>query len=266
MLFIYTILLINNTYLILSSEERISHIHNTPNYKDIIEITQTKDKSDFDKIVKKYVDEFGNDKVKTSIIINITEDDKKLIEYIDNITDVEVIENEIKKLTMIKQKLIQLENMIKHTSNTQVNEYGLGKFMSDYAKYKRLEKLREIHQNPPHQTRRNNNNIVNDEMTELSNYFQNNIININGHQNSKYQIILGFIMDISDKYHQYIEYEISKNNLPSSFIRDTDVIVQLYSTMYFNKKMKSHLENFIKKNGSQEQITSKIIYAYSKII
>ncbi len=278
MLFIYIILLVNNTYLIISSEDRISEIHNTPNYKDMIEMIKTNDKSDFDKIVKKYVDEFGNDKVKTSIINNITEDDKNIMEYFDNITDVNAIENEIKKLRMLNQKLIQLEIIVQQTSLNQIKEYGVGKFISDYAKYQKFMKpetkdiirrmsYRHIssRRNPQNNDNINNNNLnndnINNEILELVNYFTTN-----QEPNQIFENMQSMLSILQSNYNNYIQYEINKKLLPSNFLGDGDVIIQIYSTMYFNKKMKSHLENFIKKNGSKEQLITKIIYAYSKLL
>jgi hypothetical protein len=268
MLFIYAILLINNTYLILSSEDRINliQIHDITNYKDIIEIIKINDKLEHDKIIKKYIEEFGSDNVKTATFCNnnITEDDKQLIQYIDNITDIDTIENEIKKLTMLKQKILHLQNIIKSTTINQIEEYGLGKLISDYPKYQRFIDLSNTHSLPQ---RRNkfNNNIGNNEITELSNYFSS-IITINNNHQSRAEIIRQLINEIQRTYSYYIQYEINKKHLPNNFIYDTDVIIQIYSTIYFNKKMKKHLENFTNKNGSEQQIITKITYAYSKLI
>lgn len=216
MIYIYILLLINNTYLLISSEDRINEIHNIPDYKDIIDIIKCSDKSEVDKIVQKYITEFGNDKVKTSTYNNIiTEDDKKIIEYIDNYNNSEIIEKEIQKLTMLKQKILHLKNIIQSTKLEKIKEYGFGKFISDYS--------------------------------------------------NKTGLYSKFIIEISESYIKYIRYEISKNQLPENFIYDNDVILQLYSTMYFNKKMKQHLTNFINKNGTEEQITTKLTYAYSKL-
>lgn len=46
---------------------------------------------------------------------------------------------------------------------------------------------------------------------------------------------------------------------------DTDVILQLYSAMYFNKKMNTHLTSFIKNNGTEEELITKLTYVYSKL-
>ena len=258
MLFIYVILLLNNTYLIISSEDKINQIHNTPDYKDIIEIIKSNDKSDFDKLVKEYVDNYGYDKVKTSILkddTKITEDDKKLVEYFDNITDVETIEKEIEKLTMLKQKIIHLKNIISLTHNTLIKEYGFGKFISDYTKYQRfLTIAHKITSSRLQERVKEIENLPNEE-NQLFNYFTP----------QKCDKIRDIIYDISGKYHTYIQYEITNHKLPEKFIHDTDVILQLYSTMYFNKKMNSHLTNFTTKNGTEEQLITKLTYAYSKL-
>ena len=278
MLFIYVILLINNTYSIISSEERISPIHNIPNFKEIIEMIKSNDKSDFDKIVQKYISEFGYDNIKVKTSLNndseITEDDKKLVEYFDNITDVEAIEKEIEKLTMLKQKILRLKQIISLTHNTLIEEYGFGKFISDYAKYKRfLTYPQSNHGNGFRMRNRNEFHTqkqydefmkpITPEFIELNSYF---IDSINDYSKSRRNKIDTTIQHINSCYYQYIEYEKNNHKLPSNFTPDTDVILQLYSTMYFNKKMKTHLSNFTNKNGSEQQIITKMTYAYSKIL
>ena len=262
MFFIYVILLINNTYSIISSEDKINQIHNTPNFKEIIEIIKSNDKSDFDKLVKKYVDEFGYDniKVKTSEISKydstITEDDKKLVEYLDNMTNIDIIEQEIQKLTMLKQKILHLKQIIATTNITFTEEYNFGKFVSDYAKYKRFFTIAQKITSTRHRERLQEIENLPIEENQLFNYFTP----------QKCDKIRDIIYDISGKYHTYIQYEITNHKLPSNFTHDTDVLLQLYSTMYFNKKMNSHLTNFITKNGTEEQLITKLIYAYSKIL
>jgi hypothetical protein len=279
MLFIYVILLINNTYSIISSEERILHIDNTPNYKDIVEIIKSNDKSDFDKIVQKYISEFGYDniKVKTSILKNdleITEDDKKLVEYFDNITDVEAIEKEIEKLTMLKQKILHLKQIIATTNITFTEEYNFGKFISDYAKYKRFLKYPQSKHGNGFRMRNRNEfrtqeqydefmKPITPEFIELNSYFMDNN---NDYSKSIRHKIDTNIQHINSCYHTYIQYEKNNHKLPSNFTPDTDVILQLYSTMYFNKKMNSHLTNFTTKNGTEEKLITKLTYAYSKIL
>ena len=260
MLFIYVILLINNTYSIISSEDKINQIHNTPDFKEIIEIIKSNDKSDFDKIVKKYIDEFGYDniKVKNNNLNNInliTEDDKKLVEYFDNITDIETIEKEIEKLTMLKQKLIQLQNIVQQTSLTKVEEYEVGKFISDYTKYQMFFTIAQKITSSRLQERVKQIENLPIEENKLFNYFTP----------QKCDKIRDIIYDISGKYHKYIQYEITNHKLPEKFIHDTDVILKLYSTMYFNKKMNSHLSNFTTKNGTEQQLITKLTYAYSKL-
>lgn len=261
MFYIYIILLINNNYLILSSDERINGIHNTPDYKDIIEIIKSNDKSDFDKIVKKYIEEFGDDKVKTSTPNNnITEEDRHIFEYIDNITD---IEKEIQKLTMLKQKIIHLKNIIQSTKLPHIEEYGIGKFISDYAKYQRYIKLSEENRDILSQMtiQRKIQQLIQtlpSEMQTLYLYFTNQ-------KDNKLVKIREIIQEISSSYATYINYEINNKHLPDNFIMDTDVILQLYSAMYFNKKMNTHITSFIKNNGTEEELITKLTYAYSKL-
>ncbi len=265
--YIYIILLINNTYLIISSEDRINQIHNTPDYKDIIEIIKCNDNYEFDKIVKKYIEEFGNDKIKISTHNNnITEDDTHIFKYIDNITD---IEKEIKKLTMIKQKIIHIKHIINTTKLPHIEEYGVGKFISDYAKYQRFIKLSEENRDIISQMtiQRKIQQFIQTLPTEMQTlylYFVD-INNLHNHKNNKLVKIRDLIQEIGSSYNTYIRYEINNKHLPEHFIMDTDVILQLYSTLYFNKKMNSHLTNFIKNNGTEEQLITKLTYAYSKL-
>ncbi len=112
-------------------------------------------------------------------------------------------------------------------------------------------------------SRRNpqNNDNLNNEILELVNYFTTN-----QEPNHIFENMRSMLYILQSNYNNYIQHEIKKKYLSNNFIHEQDIIIQLYSTMYFNKKMKSHLENFIKKNGSEEQLTTKIIYAYSKLI
>jgi hypothetical protein len=167
----------NETYNISYSENSVIFYEKIHNYKKLIDIIQTEDKMDIDKIVKQYMMKYGIDNVRGGsyqnpkleewmikslenefIMINNTKskeskekdfpDLSNLENEIDKISNLDMIEKEINTYSNIRQMMLKIKTEILLSTITINGIESIDKFIEDYenyqsylAKYKKVEIL-----------------------------------------------------------------------------------------------------------------------------
>ncbi len=135
MIYIYIILLINNKYNILYSENSLIQSENITNFKKLIDIIQTEDKMDIDKIVKQYMFQYGIDNVRGG-----SYDKPKLEEWM-----IKSLENEFELLRDSKSKefkdkdfidLSRLEEEVEKIINNNLER--IDKEINKYSKIRQM--------------------------------------------------------------------------------------------------------------------------------
>ena len=162
MIYIYIILLINNKYNILYSENSLIQSENITNFKKLVDIIQTEDQMDIDKIVKQYMFRYGIDNVRGGSyvkpkleewMIKSLENEFELLrnskskefkdknfmdlsrleEEVEKISNMDRIEKEINKYSKIRQIMLKIKLEI---SSTTVNGIEtIDKFIEEQQKH-----------------------------------------------------------------------------------------------------------------------------------
>jgi hypothetical protein len=196
MIYIYIILLINNKYMVLYSENSLIQSENITNFKKLIDIIQTEDKMEIDKIVKQYMFQYGIDNVRGGSydkqkleewMIKSLENEFELLrnskskefkdkdfmnlsrleEEVEKISNnhLERIDKEINKYSKIRQMMLKIKLEIVSTSIRDVESFD--KFIDEYEnyqlylpKYKEFELLIEQYNHFRNSRFRNNQEVM----------------------------------------------------------------------------------------------------------
>ncbi len=257
MTFIYILLLINNSHLIVSSKEPIGINNKLPEYIKIIDTIENSEDLDIHYIIEKYC--IGLD-VKYGEYKNNQFVELEIEKKVDFNFNTSIIDQEIKKYQELRQIVINYQHIISITNMDHIEEYGFGKFISDYNKYQEFIKLQEKFDQNINDLRRNRqvDTKSDSNLIQLQTYFAENI---KGQRRTHHINILND--SINRNYNYYIQYKIDRNLLPKHYIIESELMIKLYELNYFNKKMKKELSEFFAKNGSSDEIIKKLTYLYS---
>ncbi len=264
MIYIYVVLLINNHILVGYQNEPINgikdindinnYINDDDEISELIEVIKTEDLCDVDKTVKKYMLKYGINKVRGGSynkheldewMIKSLEHEFKLLQpveqtkilstidnYINNVTD---IDEELVKIINIRQQLLKIKQQIYSTEiNVDIDKT---------IEYQKAEhKIQELNQEKnKYYNHRNDNKLqkIEQDLKKLRQFRDNN------QEHNQISII-------NQYYINYIQIKYEYK-----YIHETDISVQYYSLMIFNKEQKQKLKLFCEQHGTEDELLEK---------
>ncbi len=260
MFYIFVALLLNNQILINYSNNNDIII---PNLKEILEIVETNDIMDVDKIVKKYMLKYGIDRVrggsyKNDILeewqIKSLEHELKLLKYDDTVSkkdelnkfansyNNETIDNIISEIITFRNRLLKLKNM---NELTDFN-FNFDNIIIAINKNEELEKLRIEFQKYNTMRGQHFDSITRDKLIKM----EQNINELNEEIKQlcgKYYHINEIFNQINYHYNNYIKFKDISNPI------ENNIIIKLYSIKIFNTEIKQKIQNFKSPYGSTEE-------------